>query len=145
VVDLPTPRPGLVIRYAYLWRDEADRGRDEGVKDRPCVVILAVQRENDALRVRVAPITHSPPKRASDAVELPMDTKRRLGLDDQLSWISTRETNVFTWPGPDLRPVRRRARTVAYGFLPGRTFRKVRDTILANIHARQARSVERDD
>ena len=56
---LPTPRPGLVIRYAYLWRDEADQGREEGVKDRPCVVVLTVQQDDDAIRVRVAPVTHN--------------------------------------------------------------------------------------
>lgn len=28
---LPTPHPGLVISYAYLWSDEARRGRGGGV------------------------------------------------------------------------------------------------------------------
>jgi hypothetical protein len=144
-MELPAPRPGLVIRYAYLWRDEADQGREEGVKDRPCVIVLTVQQADNVLRVRVAPVTHTPPKRSADAVELPAETKRRLGLDDPPSWISTRETNVFTWPGPDLRPVRRQSRTVAYGVLAGTTFRKLRDAILANIRAQQARSVERDE
>ena len=144
-MELPTPRPGLVIRYAYLWRDEADQGREEGVKDRPCVIVLAVRQDDDAIRVRVAPITHTPPKQAGDAVELPAETKRRLGLDDAPSWISTRETNVFTWPGPDLRPISRQSRTIAYGLIAGKTFRKLRDTILANIRTRQARNVERDE
>lgn len=144
-MELPTPRPGLVLHYAYLWRDEADQGREEGVKDRPCVIVLTVQQDDDAIRVRVAPITHTPPQHSGDAVELPAETKRRLGLDDAPSWISTRETNVFTWPGPDLRPISRRSRTVAYGLLAGKTFRKLRDAILANIRARQARTVERDE
>jgi len=38
-VSLPTPRPGLVIRYSYLWAREHDQGREEGVKDRPCAVL----------------------------------------------------------------------------------------------------------
>jgi hypothetical protein len=42
-VALPEPVPGLVIGYAYLWRDEAPRGQDKGLKDRPCVIVLAVQ------------------------------------------------------------------------------------------------------
>ena len=30
----------MVISYAYLWRHQQDQGRDEGGKDRPCVVEL---------------------------------------------------------------------------------------------------------
>ena len=66
-------------------------------------------------------------------------------VDRRAGVISTRATDVVTWPGPDRRPVSRENRTVKSGLLAGRTFRKVRDTILANIRARQARSVERDD
>jgi hypothetical protein len=29
-VALPEPRPGLVIRYDYLWVAEAAAGRDQG-------------------------------------------------------------------------------------------------------------------
>ena len=39
----PTPQAGLVIRYSYLWQSEAAAGREEGVKDRPCAVILVVE------------------------------------------------------------------------------------------------------
>jgi hypothetical protein len=41
-VNLPAPRPGLVIRYSYLWAREAEEGRDEGVKDRPCAIVLVM-------------------------------------------------------------------------------------------------------
>ncbi|WP_338049140.1 hypothetical protein [Rhodoplanes elegans] len=41
-MDIPRPVSGLVIRYAYLWRREHLAGRDEGVKDRPCAVLLSV-------------------------------------------------------------------------------------------------------
>jgi hypothetical protein len=34
-----------------------------------------------------------------------METKRRLGLDAEQSWIMITEANGFVWPGPDLRPV----------------------------------------
>lgn len=37
----PTPHPGLVISYAYLWAEESDQGREEGVKDRPCAIVVA--------------------------------------------------------------------------------------------------------
>lgn len=38
----PEPEPGLVIRYAYLWRREQETGREKGTKDRPCAVVLAL-------------------------------------------------------------------------------------------------------
>jgi len=28
-VSLPVPKPGLVVRYAYLWESEAREGREE--------------------------------------------------------------------------------------------------------------------
>ena len=39
-MPLPEPVPGLVIRYSYLWADEHERGQEEGVKDRPCAIVL---------------------------------------------------------------------------------------------------------
>jgi hypothetical protein len=42
-MGLPEPVPGLVIRYAYLWLDEHRQGLEEGVKDRPCAVILVTE------------------------------------------------------------------------------------------------------
>ena len=99
----PEPQPGLVIRYAYLWRREAEAGRDEGVKDRPCAIVVAVKTDADETMVYVLPITHTAPRLAEDGLELPAATKTRLGLDASRSWIMLTEANVFAWPGPDLR------------------------------------------
>jgi hypothetical protein len=56
----PTREPGLVISYAYLWHHEHQAGREEGQKDRPSVIVLAVEREADgAIAVTGLPITHS--------------------------------------------------------------------------------------
>jgi hypothetical protein len=61
-MPIPTPEPGLVISYAYLWRYEHDVGQEEGRKDRPSVIVLAIEREADGTTiVTVLPITHSPP------------------------------------------------------------------------------------
>ena len=98
------PRVGDLIRYSYLWAAEAARGRTEGVKDRPCAVVVAAADESGAVRLLVLPVTHMPPAPGDLAIELPAATKRRLGLDDQRSWIVTREYNDFFWPGPDIRP-----------------------------------------
>jgi hypothetical protein len=46
-VSWRAPRPGLVIRYAYLWESEARQGREEGVKDHPYAIVLVVLREGD--------------------------------------------------------------------------------------------------
>jgi len=119
-VNWPAPQPGLVIRYSYLWESEARQGREEGVKDRPCAVILVLLREGEEHPiVRVLPITHAPPSDPADALEIPAPTKERLGLDSDRSWVVLSEANDFIWPGPDLRPrPGGDAGTVAYGFLP---------------------------
>jgi hypothetical protein len=58
-VTFPTPTPGLVIRYSYLWRSEYLRGQEEGVKDRPCAVLLAVTDDEGEQKVIVLPVTRA--------------------------------------------------------------------------------------
>jgi hypothetical protein len=130
-VSFPEPYAGLVIRYSYLWKWEFDAGREEGMKDRPCAIVMTVVDEDGDKEVLVLPITHSPPAGSADAIEIPTTTKSRLGLDGERSWIVITEANEFVWPGPDLRPVPGRdASTIAYGPLPPRFFAHVRDTFL---------------
>jgi hypothetical protein len=145
-VSLPAPKPGLVIRYSYLWADEHDDGREEGVKDRPCAILLATTTDEDELRVIVLPVTHSQPRVPQDAVEIPAPTKRRLGLDDDQSWIVLTEGNAFTWPGPDLRSAPGRGpESVALGFLPAKLFDTVRRRFLALHERNRARFVRRTE
>lgn len=135
----PTPIAGMVIRYAYLWRSEHVRGLEEGSKDRPCAVLLAVTDEAGDRKVVVLPVTHTPPRDLTLAVEIPAATKRRLGLDDDRSWIILAEANRFTWPGPDLRPMKSGdASTIVYGELPADLYRRVRDKWLESATARRA-------
>ncbi|MGN6208681.1 growth inhibitor PemK [Asticcacaulis sp.] len=142
-MSLPKPEPGLVISYAYVWRYEDRAGQKEGRKDRPCVIILAVEQADDRTLVSLAPVTQSPP--ASDAaVELPPRVKAHLGLDDQPSWIITDELNQFVWPGFDLRPVKGGANGFAYGFLPPNLFEKVRQSVLSAAQQHRTRIVKRD-
>jgi mRNA-degrading endonuclease toxin of MazEF toxin-antitoxin module len=145
-VTITAPRPGEVIRYAYLWRAEHEAGQEEGVKDRPCAVVMSIAGRADSARVIVLPITHTPPARGANAVELPPAVKRRLGLDDDRSWVVLDEANRFTWPGPDIRPFDGRSgRTVSYGFLPPELFRVVRDRFLALAGAGDATPVDRTE
>jgi hypothetical protein len=127
----PKPLAGQVISYAYLWRSEHLRGQEEGLKDKPCAVILVVTIEGGEDRVTVLPITHTPPASPELAIEIPATTKRRIGLDDDRSWVVLTEANRFTWPGPDLRPTRRgEVATVLYGELPGSLLLKIRDAFV---------------
>jgi hypothetical protein len=124
-MPIPNPEPGLVISYAYLWHREHQAGREEGQKDRPSVIILAVERDaDDAIVVTVLPITHSAPSDPASAVEIPLPVKRHLGLDDDASWIVVAEGNEFRWPGYDLRKLPHSDR-YDYGFLPPRFFSQV--------------------
>jgi hypothetical protein len=145
-VTWPAPQPGLVVRYAYLWKREAGAGREEGAKDRPCAVVLASTNDHGRTRVLVLPITHTAPHPPDEGVELPQPTKHRLGLDSERSWIIVSEGNDFIWPGPDLRPLPGQGpESVAYGFLPPRFFRLVRDRFLARARARRAGMVPRTE
>jgi hypothetical protein len=102
-VPIPTPEPGLVISYAYLWHHERKAGREEGRKDRPSVIVLAVERPaNDTTIVLVLPITHIAPADSAAAIEIPAAVKSYLGLDDERSWIVVAKGNEFDWPGYDL-------------------------------------------
>ena len=118
-MSLPAPRPGLVIRYSYLWEHEARQGREEGIKERPCAIVVVVLREGQHPIVRVLPVTHSHPADLADALEIPLPTKQRLGLDSERSWVVLSEANDFIWPGPDLRPSGSgELSSVVYGVLP---------------------------
>lgn len=142
----PDPLPGLVIRYAYLWRREAASGQEEGAKDRPCAIVLARADQGGRTRVYVLPVTHSEPARDADAVEIPATVKARLGLDAARSWVVVTEANVFTWPGPDLRfQPGRGAESAAYGFLPPGLFRLIRDRFLAAHRGRVGGMVARSE
>ena len=130
-MSLPSPQPGLVVSYSYLWAREHGQGAEEGRKTRPCAIVAARRMIEGHEVVTVVPVTHSPPTDPADAVEIPAALKAHLGLDDLPSWIVVTETNDFLWPGPDLVPVAgMRPVRFAYGMLPPRFFAHVRDRIL---------------
>lgn len=130
MTPLPDPIPGLVIRYAYLWRDEALRRREEGTKYRPAVIVLAATDDGEnGTTVLVAPITHRRPTDPDAGVVIPPHTGARLGLDADPSWIVVSELNRFQWPGPDLMAVD--PGQWSYGHLPAGLFRKLRTRLLS--------------
>jgi hypothetical protein len=121
-------------------------GQEEGVKDRPCAIILMSADEAGDHVVTVLPVSHTPPRNPDLAVEIPTLTKRRLGLDDERSWVVLTEANRFVWPGPDLRPARQQdTASVAYGLLPFGLFEQIRQKFLAALKAHNARVVPRSE
>lgn len=124
-MTIPAPSPGLVIHYAYLWRHEHEDGREEGVKNRPAVIVTAVARdEGGKLLVAVSPITHRDPG-PHRSIPIPPRVKAALGLDDERSWIVTDEINLFEWPGFDLVQIPGKPGTYVYGKLPERLFNQL--------------------
>lgn len=144
-MPVPDPVPGLVIRYAYLWRSEADAGREEGRKDRPCAIVLATRRDGGKITVVVAPITHTPPRDRRLAIEIPAATKARLRLDDEPSWVVVDDLNYFVWPGPDIRPIdpTRPSAGFAYGLLPASMTSAIQEKVRTLMREGRARAVGR--
>jgi hypothetical protein len=142
----PEPVAGLVLRYSYLWHAEHRRGQEEGVKDRPCAVVMVVTGDEGNKTVTVLPITHTPPSDPALVVEIPYATKQRLGLDAERSWVVLTEANRFLWPGPDLRMKQPGdPGSVAYGLLPRALFKEISRKFGDAIEARLACTVPRTD
>ncbi len=145
-MNFPEPRPGLVIRYEYLWNREHRVGREEGTKARPCAIVVSVVDAGGKRRVLAVPVTHTPPEAPQDAIEIPASIKRLLGLDGERSWIVISEANRFSWPGPDLRPVPGRdPASVVYGSLPQKFFQLVRDAFLVRFTQFDVKTVPRSE
>jgi len=145
-VSLPVPEAGLVICYSYLWRSEYEQGREEGTKDRPCAIVLTATSAEGRIIVTVVPVTHSQPATPDEAVEIPLLTKQRLGLDAARSWAVVSEINRFVWPGSDLRPVSGDTPDrFHYGFLPPSLFRQIKERLTATAKAQRLKGVSRTE
>lgn len=143
-MSFPEPKPGQVIRYSYLWKREYDNHQEEGVKDRPSAVIMVTKNDDGETLVTVLPVTHTPPSDPTLAVEIPRQTKQRLGLDDERSWIVLSEANRFIWPGPDLRMAKPgEPLSVVYGYLSANFFELIRTRFIALAKAQKAKLVRR--
>ena len=59
----------------------------------------------------------------------------------QSPWLIVSESNRFTWPGPDVKPVD--ARRESYGPMPPRLYVKARDRFLERARERCIETVER--
>lgn len=135
------PVAGTVLRYRYLWRREAERDDRFGHKDRPVAIVLSRAAGGETI---VVPITHAPPLDPATAIEVPEEERRRVGLDDERSWVILSEFNAFMWPGSDLSPVpQREPDTFVYGRLSKGFFTRVLFQVQTLIRAKRVGRVGR--
>lgn len=139
---IPEPKPGLVIRYDYLWSHEAAAGRDQG-KDRPACLVAASDSSVRPRFVVILPITHSPPDEGTVGIEIPARVRQALGLDDAPSWVIVSEYNVDEWPNGGLAPLPGRPGVFSYGFIPPRLFAQVKEKFLELSEQRRSSGVRR--
>ena len=138
------PKPGLIVRYDYLWSREAATGRDQG-KDRPTCLVAATNSLTRPRYVVLLPITHSPPDARTTGVEIPAKVKQAIGLDDAPSWVIVSEYNIDEWPNAGLSPIPGRPDIFSYGFIPPRLFGQIRAKFLDLARQGQSAAVHREE
>ena len=139
---LPDPKPGLVVRYDYLWTHEAAAGRDRG-KTRPTCLIAATDPAVRPRYVVLLPITHTPPGHDTVGIEIPARVKQALGLDDTPSWVIVSEHNIDEWPNAGLSPLPGLPDVFSYGFIPPGLFAQIKALFLELARSKKSRAVRR--
>ena len=139
---LPDPKPGLVVRYDYLWSHEAAKGRTQG-KDRPACLMIATDPAVTPRFVVLLPITHSAPTGGTVGIEVPAAVRAHLGLDEQPCWVVISDHNIDEWPNPGLQPVPGDRDVFAYGFIPPRLFASIKAKFLELARTGRANRVKR--
>ena len=137
----PTPQPGLVLGYDFLFREQADAGQENASKPHPCAIILVVM-QGDQTRVSLLAISHMAPRPGEDRFRLKLTGAecREMGLDAGDHWINLRDINAFDWPGYDL--VRSALRG---GFVYGRMAKGTFARVVEGVKDCAGRRVERRD
>ncbi len=93
-------------------------------------MVVAIEKREHGTQILVVPVSTRPPHQGDTAIEIPLRVKEHLGLGQERCWIVTDEYNLFTWPGPDIRPIRSGgAIEPRYGSIPGKLFEQVRAKI----------------
>ena len=127
---LPEPRPGLVLRYDYLWTRDAAAGREQG-KDRPACLVAASDASATPRFIVLLPITHTSPSGDTVGIELPERVRQAIGLDDARSWVIVSEHNVDEWPSAGIQPLPGRQGVFSYGFVPPGLFAQIKSGFIA--------------
>jgi hypothetical protein len=139
---LPEPKPGLVIRYEYLWTREAAVGRQQS-KDRPACLVAASDATVTPRFVVILPITHSAPTGDTVGIEIPPKVAQALGLTEARSWVVVSDHNVDEWPNAGLSPIPGRPGIFSYGFIPPGLFAQVKARFLELTNQGRTAGVQR--
>lgn len=139
---LPDPKPGLVVRYDYLWSREAAAGRDQG-KNRPACLVAASDGLANPRYVVLLPITHSPPDADTIGIEIPPRVKQAIGLDEAPSWVIVSEHNIDEWPNGGLSALPGRSGVFSYGFIPPGLFAEIKAGFLRLAREKKSGAVRR--
>lgn len=142
-MPLPDLSLGLVVRYEYIWHRHAEDGADTAEKVRPACVAFTYDDPEHGPSVMLLPISHFPPSGDQVAVEIPYNVKENLGLDNDRSWVYLSECNIDSWPNPDLRQLPHQPGVFAYGHIPPKLFRKIRDAFVDEYRAKHVQTVKR--
>ena len=100
---LPKPRPGLVVGYDFLFREQVDAGMENAGKPHPAAIVIVAEQDVQT-RVSLVAISHAPPgpRQARHYLKLRPAECRQMGLDSGDHWVNLRDINSFDWPGYDL-------------------------------------------
>jgi len=110
------------------------------------VVVVAIEKRPHGTQLIVVPVTTRPPRPGDMAIEMPERVRRHLGVGEDRSWIIADEYNVFTWPGPDIRPIRRGDEiSPRYGAIPGKLFEQVRSLMARVARAGALKAIKRTE
>ncbi len=139
---LPEPKPGLVIRYDYLWTREAAAGKQQS-KDRPACLVAASDSSVAPRFVVILPITHSAPTGDTVGMEIPPKVAQALGLDEARNWVIVSDHNVDEWPNAGIAPLPGRPDIFSYGFIPPRLFAQIKAKFLELSEQGQAAGLRR--
>jgi hypothetical protein len=141
-VPLPELTPGLVVRYEYIWARRAEEV-ETADKDHPACVVATFRRTGGAEDfVIYLPVSHTPPSRDQEGIELSDQAKSRAGLDARRQWILVSECNIDVWP-LDVRQVPGRPGCFHYGHLPPAIFKQIRDRFVMLYRAKRVKQVGR--
>lgn len=110
------------------------------------MVVLATRKQEHGTEIVVAPVTTKPPRQGTAAVEMPERVRRHLGLGNERCSIVVDEVNRFTWPGPDIRAVRRQGEpSPFYGKIPAKLFEQVREAMERVVKATRLQITKRTE
>ncbi|HEX8512863.1 MAG TPA: hypothetical protein VF688_07130 [Allosphingosinicella sp.] len=107
---------------------------------------MTIEKRQHGTQLLVVPVTTRPPRDGDVAVEMPERVRQHLGLGEERCWIVTDEYTLFTWPGPDIRPIRSGGEIQPrYGSIPAKLFEQVRSKIEAAARAGRLEETKRTE